>query len=120
MMVNDEIINIDVYDLRVPTYKTLLGSDPFHTKPNYSAVYIKITTKNKLEGNSIVFTLGAGNDWILYCIKDLSKLLIKMSLLGCEVEFISSLSIRLFFSNPVVIRTFFLSDKILIKLLNSS
>ncbi len=79
MMVNDEIINIDVYDLRVPTYKTLLGSDPFHTKPNYSAVYIKITTKNKLEGNSIVFTLGAGNDWILYCIKDLSKLLIKMS-----------------------------------------
>ena len=26
---------VDIVDLRVPTSDTLLGSDPFHKKPNY-------------------------------------------------------------------------------------
>ena len=56
-----------------------MGSDPFHTKPNYSAVYTKIITEDGFEGLSIVFTLGAGNDWIAYGVKDLSKLLIGKS-----------------------------------------
>ena len=76
---SDKIIAVDVIDIRVPTSDTLLGSDPFHTKPNYSAVYTKIITEDGFEGLSIVFTLGAGNDWIAYGVKDLSKLLIGMS-----------------------------------------
>ena len=76
---SDKIIAVDVIDIRVPTSDTLLGSDPFHTKPNYSAVYTKIITEDGFEGLSIVFTLGAGNDWITYGVKDLSKLLIGMS-----------------------------------------
>jgi len=76
---SDKIIAVDVIDIRVPTSDTLLGSDPFHTKPNYSAVYTKILTEDGFEGLSIVFTLGAGNDWIAYGVKDLSKLLIGMS-----------------------------------------
>ena len=76
---SDKIIAVDVIDIRVPTSDTLLGSDPFHTKPNYSAVYTRIITEDGFEGLSIVFTLGAGNDWIAYGLKDLSKLLIGMS-----------------------------------------
>ena len=76
---SDKIIAVDVIDIRVPTSDTLLGSDPFHTKPNYSAVHTKIMTEDGFEGLSIVFTLGAGNDWIAYGVKDLSKLLIGMS-----------------------------------------
>ena len=76
---SDKIIAVDVIDIRVPTSDTLLGSDPFHTKPNYSAVYTKIITEDGFEGLSIVFTLGAGNDWIAYGVKDLSKLLIGTS-----------------------------------------
>ena len=76
---SDKIIAVDVIDIRVPTSDTLLGSDPFHTKPNYSSVYTKIITEDGFEGLSIVFTLGAGNDWIAYGVKDLSKLLIGKS-----------------------------------------
>tara|TARA_B100000941_G_scaffold157700_1_gene111990 strand:+ start:4179 stop:5510 length:1332 start_codon:yes stop_codon:yes gene_type:complete len=74
-MRNSKIINTEVFDIRVPTSDTLLGSDPFHKKPNYSCVYTKITLSNGIEGNSICFTSGAGNDWIAYGVNDLAKLL---------------------------------------------
>ena len=35
---NTLINKVDVTDIRVPTLDTLLGSDPFHKKPNYSVV----------------------------------------------------------------------------------
>jgi len=41
-----KIVNIVVTDLRVPTSDTLLGSDPFHKKPNYSFVYTTINLSN--------------------------------------------------------------------------
>ena len=37
-----KIIDIHVTDIRVPTSDTLLGSDPFHKKPNYSCVYTSV------------------------------------------------------------------------------
>lgn len=72
------IKNIKVIDLRVPTSDTLLGSDPFHKKPNYSAVITKIETDTEYHGISVAFTAGAGNDWIAYGVKDLAKLIIHM------------------------------------------
>ncbi len=36
------ITPIDVVDLRVPPSDTLLGSDPFHKKPNYSTGLTKL------------------------------------------------------------------------------
>ena len=71
------ISDIDVSDIRVPTSDTLLGSDPFHKKPNYSCVYTTIKLNNGIEGNSVCFTSGAGNDWIAYGVKDIAKLLEK-------------------------------------------
>ena len=56
------ITEIIVTDIRVPTSDTLLGSDPFHKKPNYSCVYTTIKLSNGIEGNSVCFTSGAGND----------------------------------------------------------
>jgi len=69
------ITNIDVEDIRVPTSDSLLGSDPFHRKPDYSAVVIRLQTDAGIEGNSLVFNIGAGNDWIAYGVKDLAILL---------------------------------------------
>ena len=45
------ITEIIVTDIRVPTSDTLLGSDPFHKKPNYSCVYTTIKLSNGIEGN---------------------------------------------------------------------
>ena len=69
------IESVEALDLRVPTSDTLLGSDPFHKKPNYSCVYTQIKLSNGIEGQSVCFTSGAGNDWIAYGVKDIAKLL---------------------------------------------
>lgn len=77
--INSIIINVNVVDLRVPTSDTLLGSDPFHKKPNYSAVLTTIETNTGHNGISVAFTAGAGNDWIVYGVKDLAKLVSGMN-----------------------------------------
>ena len=66
---------VDIVDLRVPTSDTLLGSDPFHKKPNYSTVLPTLTTDDGLIGSSVNFTAGAGHDWIAYGVKDLAQLI---------------------------------------------
>ena len=71
---------VETVDLRVPTSDTLLGSDPFHKKPNYSCVVVSIKTDTDLEGLALSFTLGAGTDWIAHGIKDLAELVVGMTL----------------------------------------
>ena len=74
------IQKVSIIDLRVPTSDTLLGSDPFHKKPNYSAVVVNLETDSELTGYSFAFTLGAGNDWIAHGVKDLAQLIVGASL----------------------------------------
>ena len=74
------IKEFEVIDLRVPTSDSLLGSDPFHRKPNYSAVLTRLHLESGLTGISVNFTIGAGNDWIAYAVKDLTQLVIGRSL----------------------------------------
>ena len=69
-----KIVDIEAIDLRVPTSDTLQGSDPFHKKPNWSCVYTSIKLDNGIEGLSVCFTSGAGNDWIAYGVRDIAKL----------------------------------------------
>ena len=71
-----KIIDIEIIDLRVPTYDTLQGSDPFHKKPNYSCVLIRINTDDGLLGLYVNFSAGAGNDWLAYGVRDLSRLIL--------------------------------------------
>ena len=73
-MKNLKIVNVEVIDIRVPTSDTLQGSDPFHKKPNWSCVYTSIKLNNDIEGLSVCFTSGAGNDWIAYGVRDIAKL----------------------------------------------
>lgn len=70
-----KIVDINVTDIRVPTSDTLKGSDPFHKKPNYSCVHTSVKFDNGINGISICFTSGAGNDWIAYGVSDVAKLL---------------------------------------------
>ncbi len=76
------IENVNVVDLRIPTSDTLLGSDPFHKKPNYSAVLTTLETNTGHCGISVAFTAGAGNDWIAYGVRDLAKLVVDMPIIN--------------------------------------
>ena len=68
------ITDVTVQDIRVPTSDELLGSDPLHKKPDYSAVLTTITSSSGKRGISVVFTCGAGNDWVVYAIDQLVPL----------------------------------------------
>jgi len=61
-MIGNKIRKIELLDIRVTTFKTGLGSDHFHTNPDYSAVVSILTTETGKQGLSIVFTYGLGNE----------------------------------------------------------
>ena len=85
------ITSVKVTDLRVPTSDDLLGSDPFHKEPDYSSAVLHLETNTGLIGVSVVFTVGAGTDWVCHGIKDLSQLVI-----GSELGDFSESPIRLY------------------------
>ena len=66
----------EVIDLRVPTSDQMLGSDPFHKAPDYSSAVLHLETDAGLRGVSVVFTAGAGTDWICHGIRDLCQLMV--------------------------------------------
>ena len=74
------ITKIDIDDVRVPTSDSLLGSDPFHRKPDYSVATVRITTDSGKIGWSVVFGIGAGTDWLVYGLCDLSGLLVGLDM----------------------------------------
>ncbi len=75
-----KITAANVIDLRIPTSDEMLGSDPFHTKPDYSSAVLHLETDAELRGVSVVFTIGAGTDWICHGIRDLATLIQGMEL----------------------------------------
>lgn len=75
-----KITSAKVIDLRIPTSDDLLGSDPFHTEPDYSSAVLHLETDSGLRGVSVVFTIGAGTDWICHGIEDLCQLVIDTDL----------------------------------------
>ena len=85
------ITSFNVIDLRVPTSDNMLGSDPFHKEPDYSSAVLHLETDAGLRGVSVVFTVGAGTDWICHGIEDLCQLII-----GSTVEEFSQSPIRLY------------------------
>jgi len=75
-----KVTSASIIDVRVPTSDKMLGSDPFHKEPDYSSAVLHLETSSGHRGISVVFTIGAGTDWICYGIKDLAQLVIGMSL----------------------------------------
>jgi len=58
-----KIIGSETFDVRFPTSKMLDGSDAMNQDPDYSAAYLRIKTdSSRLYGDSLVFTIGRGND----------------------------------------------------------
>ncbi|MEM6777835.1 MAG: enolase C-terminal domain-like protein [Planctomycetota bacterium] len=74
------ISSADVIDLRVPTSDDRLGSDPFHKQPDYSSAVLHLETNSGLRGVSVVFTVGAGTDWLCHGIEDLCQLVVGTTL----------------------------------------
>ena len=57
------IVAAEAFDVRFPTSKMLDGSDAMNADPDYSAAYLKLFTEDaSLTGDSLVFTIGRGND----------------------------------------------------------
>jgi L-fuconate dehydratase len=75
-----KITSAEIIDLRVPTSDEMLGSDPFHKAPDYSSAVLHLETDGGLRGVSVVFTVGAGTDWIGFGIQDLAQLVIGSTL----------------------------------------
>jgi L-fuconate dehydratase len=71
----DAIAALDVRDVRFPTSRELDGSDAMNPLPDYSAAYLTLRTDSGREGNSLVFTVGRGNDVQAAAIKALEPLI---------------------------------------------
>jgi L-fuconate dehydratase len=76
-----KIISIESFDVRFPTSKMLDGSDAMNQDPDYSAAYLRITTDQPgLHGDSLVFTIGRGNDVQIAAINMLSPKIAGLSI----------------------------------------
>jgi L-fuconate dehydratase len=61
--VSTTIIDLVARDVRLPTSRSLDGSDAMHPDPDYSAAYVTLRTDQPgLEGDGMTFTIGRGND----------------------------------------------------------
>ncbi len=76
-----KIISVESFDVRFPTSKMLDGSDAMNQDPDYSAAYLRINTdKSGLHGDSLVFTIGRGNDVQISAIDMLSPKIIGLTI----------------------------------------
>ncbi|HZW64052.1 MAG TPA: hypothetical protein VFF23_00070, partial [Hanamia sp.] len=76
-----KIVSVETEDIRLPTSKSLDGSDAMNKDPDYSAAYVILKTNHPgLEGHGLTFTLGRGNELCISAMKSLSYLLIGKSL----------------------------------------
>ena len=76
------ITDVDVFDIRFPTSRTLDGSDAMTERPDYSAAYVILRTDadGGLEGHGMTFTTGRGNELCVLAIRSLAHLVIGRSL----------------------------------------
>jgi len=62
MKLSGKISTIESFDVRFPTSTMLDGSDAMNADPDYSAAYLRINSDSSTHGDSLVFTIGRGND----------------------------------------------------------
>lgn len=68
-----KIIGVETFDIRFPTSKSLDGSDAMNQDPDYSGAYLRINTDSGVHGDSLVFTIGRGNEVQLKAIEILAE-----------------------------------------------
>lgn len=57
-----KITGFETFDVRFPTSKMLDGSDAMNQDPDYSGAYLRIKTDSDAHGDSLIFTIGRGNE----------------------------------------------------------
>ena len=57
-----KITGFETFDVRFPTSKMLDGSDAMNQDPDYSGAYLRINTDSGVNGDSLIFTIGRGNE----------------------------------------------------------
>ena len=57
-----KIVGIETFDVRFPTSKMLDGSDAMNQDPDYSGAYLRVNTDSGVHGDSLIFTIGRGNE----------------------------------------------------------
>jgi L-fuconate dehydratase len=62
MTLSGKITGLESFDVRFPTSTMLDGSDAMNADPDYSAAYLRINSDSGEHGDSLVFTIGRGND----------------------------------------------------------
>ena len=62
MTLSGKITGLESFDVRFPTSTMLDGSDAMNADPDYSAAYLRINSDSGTHGDSLVFTIGRGND----------------------------------------------------------
>jgi L-fuconate dehydratase len=66
------IVALDCFDVRFPTSLELDGSDAMNSDPDYSAAYAVLRTdRPEIDGHSLCFTIGRGNDVVVAAVKAL-------------------------------------------------
>ena len=68
-----KIISCESFDVRFPTSTMLDGSDAMNADPDYSAAYLRLITDSSISGDSLVFTIGRGNDVQIAAINILAQ-----------------------------------------------
>jgi L-fuconate dehydratase len=71
-----KISAFDKQDVRVPTSRSLAGSDAMNPDPDYTSAYLKVQCDDGTAGHAAVFTFGRGNDVQLAAIAALEPFLI--------------------------------------------
>ncbi len=77
---SNKIIRLSTMDIRFPTSEHLDGSDATNKDPDYSAAYIVLETEQGNRGNSLIFTIGRGNDICCEAVKTMRHLVIGVDL----------------------------------------
>lgn len=72
------ITGMRVRDIRMPTSRTLAGSDAMNPDPDYSAAYVVLSTDSAgaPEGHGMTFTIGRGTEVVVAAIEALRPLMI--------------------------------------------
>lgn len=74
-----KITGVETFDIRFPTSKSLDGSDAMNQDPDYSGAYLRINTDAGVHGDSLVFTIGRGNEVQLQAIEILAEKIVGLN-----------------------------------------
>ncbi|XP_012270399.1 mitochondrial enolase superfamily member 1 [Orussus abietinus] len=73
-MIEINIVDATVEDVRFPTSLHADGSDAMHTDPDYSCAYVTLKTDKGLEGYGLTFTLGRGTEIVVQACESMLRL----------------------------------------------